>query len=116
MEFEVFTGKSAPISKEPMVTIQKTGAFSLNRLAHEAFGRPRSVELMYDRAKRVVAMRPSNKQHSYAVRAQSKRAGTRMQVSGAAFTKHFGIDTTASRRYVPQYEDGMLLLDLNDPR
>jgi hypothetical protein len=33
-------------------------------------------------------------------------------VSATAFTQHYGIDTTATRRWQPFVEDGMLCIDL----
>ncbi len=33
-------------------------------------------------------------------------------VSATAFTQHYGIDTTATRRWRPFVEDGMLCIDL----
>ena len=34
-------------------------------------------------------------------------------VSATAFTQHYGIDTTATRRWKPFVEDGMLCVDLS---
>ena len=72
-----------------------------------------TVELLYDRDRQVVALRPADDSspHAYAVRSASKRGLGQAIVSATAFTAHYGIDTTDTRRWKPFVEDGMLCVD-----
>lgn len=118
MPFELFDKRQAPLAKSPSITIQRRGLFSLNRAAHQLMGEPRQVELLFDRRARIIALRPAevDSPHAYPVRTQSSKnnRGTLM-IAGTAFTAFYGIDTTASRRWVPHFEDGMLQIDLSGP-
>lgn len=113
MAFELFDKKAATASKQPFVTIQKKGPFSLNKAAYEALGEPSHVEMLYDLDNKLVAFRqtPGTKPHAYPLRAQGPNNATFM-VAGAAFTKHYGIDTSVARRYTAELRDDMLVIDL----
>jgi hypothetical protein len=112
--FEVFDKRMTPLAKAPSVTIQKRGVISLNKAAHDLVGNAETVELLYDRDRNVMALRATDDSspHAYAVRAGSKRGPGQAIVSATAFTAHYGIDTTATRRWKPFVEDGMLCVDL----
>lgn len=87
---------------------------SLNKAAHDLIGNADTVELLYDRDRQVMAVRATDdfSPHAYAVRSGSKRGPGQAIVSATAFTAHYGIDTTATRRWKPFVEDGMLYVDL----
>ncbi|GGG69618.1 hypothetical protein GCM10011374_37600 [Kocuria dechangensis] len=114
MGFEVFDKRMTPLAKAPSVTIQKRGVISLNKAAHDLIDNAETVELLYDRARNVVALRQADDSapHAYAVRSGSKNGPGQAIVSATAFTQHYGIDTTATRRWKPFTEDGMLCVDL----
>ena len=114
MPFEVFDKRMTPLAKAPSVTIQKRGVISLNKAAHDLVDNAETVELLYDRDRRVMALRAADDSspHAYAVRNGSKRGPGQAIVSATAFTAHYGIDTTATRRWKPFMEDGMLCVDL----
>ncbi|MFI7484077.1 hypothetical protein ACH9EU_16890 [Kocuria sp. M1R5S2] len=114
MPFEVFDKRMTPLVKAPSVTIQKRGVISLNKAAHGLIGNAETVELLYDRDRQVMALRTVDESspHAYAVRNGSKRGSGQAIVSATAFTAHYGIDTTATRRWKPFMEDGMLCVDL----
>ena len=114
MGFEVFDKRMTPLAKAPSVTIQKRGVISLNRAAHDLLGNVETVELLYDQDRQVMALRAADDSspHAYAVRNGSKRGPGQAIVSATAFTAHYGIDTTATRRWKPFVEDGMLCVDL----
>ena len=115
MPFEIFDKRMTPLAKAPSVTIQKRGVISLNKAAHDLVGNAATVELLYDRDRQVMALRPADDSspHAYAVRNGSKRGPGQVIVSATAFTAHYGIDTTATRRWKPFVEDGMLCVDLS---
>ena len=114
MAFEVFDKRMTPLAKAPSVTIQKRGVISLNKSAHDLLGNVETVELLYDQGRQIMALRPADDSspHAYAVRTGSKRGPGQAIVSATAFTQHYGIDTTATRRWKPFVEDGMLCVDL----
>lgn len=116
MGFEVFDKRNAPLAKAPSVTIQKKGIFSINRAAHNLIGAPETVELLFDREAEVIAMKPSDEAHAYAIRPQTASDTGQVILSASAFTQFFDIDTTVSRRYKPYEQNGMLCIDVRGPR
>ena len=116
MPFEVFDKRMTPLAKAPSVTIQKRGVISLNKAAHDLVGNAETVELLYDRDRQVMALRATDDSspNAYAVRSGSKRGPGQAIVSATAFTAHYGINTTATRRWKPFVEDGMLCVDLTE--
>ena len=115
MGFEVFDKRMAPLAKAPSVTIQKRGIFSINRVAHKLIEEPETVELLFDKENKVIALRPSKAPHAYSIRPQSSRDTGQVILSATAFTQYYDIDTSVSRRYKPYEQDGMLCIDLNGP-
>jgi hypothetical protein len=118
LPFEVFEKRMAPLGKAPSVTIQKRGLFSINRAAHALLAEPETVELLYDREARIVGLRPVDPAvpHAYIMRPQSSNRDTGpLIVAGTAFTQYYNIDTTVSRRWVPELRDGILCIDLDGP-
>ena len=113
MPFEVFDKRAATASKNPMVSIQKQGSFSLNRAAYKLMGEPETVELLFDAGEKLIGFREAaaNSPRAYPVRPQGKNAATFM-IAGQAFTKYYDIDTSTARRYSVEMQDGILILDL----
>jgi hypothetical protein len=113
MPFEVFEGRAATASKNPMVTIQKGGSFSLNKAAYRLMDEPETVELLFDREEMLIGFRAVSptSPRAYTVRPQGKNAATFM-VAGQAFGKYYDLDTTTARRYAVEMRDGILVLDL----
>ena len=60
MPFEVFDKRMTPLAKAPSVTIQKRGVISLNKAAHDLIENAETVELLYDRERRVMALRAAD--------------------------------------------------------
>lgn len=117
MPFEVFDKRMAPLAKAPSVTIQKRGIFSMNKAAHDLINGAQTVELLFDRERNVIALRPTDEasSHAYTIRSGSKRDSGQAILSATAFTQYYNIDTTDSRRWKPYQEEGMLCIDLNGP-
>ena len=114
MAFEVFDKRSAPMKGTPSVTIQKRGILSINGPAHKMIDGALVVELLFDKSRRVMALRPADPSpRSYALREPSKTGQTLL--SATAFMDAYDIDTTVSRRYEPFEEDGMLCINLAGP-
>ncbi|WP_367402582.1 hypothetical protein [Kocuria marina] len=89
---------------------------SLNKAAHDLIDNAETVELLYDRDRMVMALRPTDDSspHAYAVRNGSKRGPGQAVVSATAFTAHYGINTTDTRRWKPFMEDDMLCVNLTE--
>lgn len=111
--FETFTKRLVPLGKRPFVTIQKRGTISLNKAAHVALGTPETVELLYDSENQIIGLRPVDPtaEHAYPVRGVGDEP-TSFLVAGTAFSKHYGIETSASRRWPADVIDGVLTIDL----
>jgi hypothetical protein len=119
--FEVFQRQRAPVTAEPTVTIQKRGNISFNVPAFLALGSPESVELLYDRDERLVAIHKvePSAPSAYVARPLSQRNRTQTPssylVSGIAFTSYYGIPTDVARRWTAHVQDEMLVIDLKEP-
>lgn len=112
MPFEVFNKRKQALGKAPTVTLQRRGILSINRSAYSLVNSPEAVELLFDPDEKIVGLREvsNDAPHGYAVR-RGKDTGP-VIVACTAFTQHYGIDTSVSRRYVPYVEDGILCFDL----
>lgn len=116
-EWETFTRRMIPLVKKPSVTIQKRGTFSFNKAAFVALGSPKAVELLFDKTRKVIGIRPVDPEveHAYPMRPQANKEDGPFIVAGGAFTKYYGIPTDESRRWLVDIEDGVLLVDLRRP-
>lgn len=118
MGFEVFQKTSAPLTKVPSVTLQKSGVLSVNRAAMALIGTPPQVELLWDGARQVIGLRPTdaNNPNAYPARPQNAKADKGpILVAAATFAQYYKIETGVSRRWVPFVEDDVLCIDLNQP-
>jgi hypothetical protein len=117
MPFETFKRQRVPQSQDPTLTLQKRGAMSLNRAAFEAIGEPAAVELLWDREERLIGLRKTEPDapYAYAVRPGSSKQTSAYELSGAAFTKYYGIDTEVTRRYICRLDGDILVADLKEP-
>ena len=114
-DFEVFDRSSTPGPSIPFVTIQRRGLISLNRGAYDTLGAPAAVELLFNRQRRVIAIRPADptSPRSYALRQQGGEGGSKTYlIAGTAFATHYGIDTSVARRYGVKHHGETLLVDL----
>lgn len=113
--FEVFDKRATPLIKRPEVTIQSGGALSLNKSAFHALGEPKAIELLYDRAKRVIGFRSvdENAVHAYPIRGFG--SGNTYIVSGRAFLAFYEIPMGSPVRREAKMVNGVLIIDLNDP-
>lgn len=122
MAFKVFEKGSAPVSTVPTVTIQKRGMFSLNDAAYSLIAEPEAVQFLWDEENRLIAIQAAKltDPNAYPTRRQGP-AGSPSQkrgivlIAGTMFTKFIGIDTTVAKRWVPELDNDMLIVDLNKP-
>ena len=114
MGFETFKRQRLTPAREPYVTIQRKGIFSLNRAAYEALGSPESVELLYDRDERLIGIHKvdPSMDHAYIVRTQR---GANWLISGRAFMNYYEVDVSEPRRRMAQMQGDVLVVDLKEP-
>src|SRR5579864_6906235 len=115
MPFETFKRQRTTSGQEPSVTIQRKGVLSLNLPAYRVLGEPEAVELLYDPVERLIGLRKVDPEvrHSYLVRGLGRNeTNTTWLISGTAFTKYYGIDTTKAKRWAPLFVNETLVIDL----
>jgi hypothetical protein len=115
--FEVFSREAARSREEPMFTLQARGLLSLNSAVFRALGEPGAVELLYDAAERIIALRGVDKgdPNAYAVRKQS---GTQSYlVATRGFLSFHGIKPVMAQRFLAHdYGEGVWGLALTEGR
>lgn len=99
MACTVHDTRKTPLARTPGVTMQKHGAVSLNKAAHDLLDNAVTVELLDNRDRQVIAMLAADdcSPHAYAVRNGSKRGPGQAIISATALTQHHGSDTTVTR-------------------
>lgn len=114
-EWEIFTGRSKPVIKHPVVSVQTRGNISFNRLAYESLGEPAAIELLFNSRSNAFALRSADpEQHtSYPVRKQPNSIS--YLISAQAFCKMYEIGIDRTRRYTAEFVDGMLVVSLTKP-
>lgn len=118
MGFEVYVKGSAPVASVPAVTVQKKGIISLNDSAFQLIDSPEAVELLWDPDRKAIAIRPSELANFNAYptrRMQIKSGRGPVLIAGTLFTQYIGMSTEEARRWVPEVEDGMLVVDISKP-
>lgn len=115
-DFEVYKRNRAPADNRPAVTVMQRGQLSINDVAFEMLGMPEALELLYSRTKRVVGVRPVDRDepHAYVPRTRSAkyRGHGPYVVSGAAFFRYFGIEVKQTARYTATMRDDALIIEL----
>ena len=114
-EFEVFDKYHSRSVKEMFVTIQRRGTFSLNRAAFQALGSTKFVELLFNRAKRLIAFRPMDLDNGRTIPVRRQGNSDSYMIAGLTFTKEYEIDTSLARRYTAKIQNNLLVVDLNSP-
>ncbi len=112
-KFEVFDPRATPRVKEPFVTLQRKGVFSLNRAANALLGEPTSVELLYDTQARIVGFRPVDSDAPTAYAVQTVESGSSFLVAGTRFLAHYDIDHSTSTRWPAYLDGGVLCINLS---
>jgi hypothetical protein len=114
-DFEVFEKYHSRSVKELFVTIQRRGNISLNRAAFRAMGSPEFAELLFNRSKRLIGIRPTKSRSGRTVPIRKQGQSESYLIGGLTFTKEFDIDSSVARRFVATMQGNMLVVDLNSP-
>ncbi len=111
-DLELFTGRAR--HNELSVTIQRGGRFVVAQGIATLMGDPPMVELLFDRGKRQMAIRPAipGSIYAYPLR-RHQRPSTRL-ISGRKFMNHYGLSHHITRRYKATWDGERLLVDLTE--
>lgn len=112
---EVFQRRNLRPSNQPTATITMRGCILLNRAAHTAMGSPDAVELLYDRAERIVGLRPAAQSLLHAFPVRSQRSTDTVIISAHGFLRNYSIDNSTSLRRSAWMDDGVLCVDIKEP-
>lgn len=122
MAFQRFTRKTAALTRDPVVGIQKRGTFSMNASAVQILRATRDlgideevvVEFLYDPESQTVGLQiAEDPLEGYEVRKQPNSES--YLVSGRSFTQYYKLDTSVARRYRAAERNNMLVIDLKRP-
>mgnify|MGYP000880790191 FL=1 len=119
--FETFVKGVSTRSRKPTVTLQRRGVMSFNPAAYEALGSPEGVELLFNAARKMIAVRPVKPEevsHAVLFRGVGGKSASKngaMLLAAISFCQTFEIDTSESVRRDVEVTDGVLFVDLNDP-
>lgn len=91
------------------------GVIYLNLKAWDALGRPRAVEMMFDKGRAVIGLRPADPLLPAAFPVKDKKGTSSKVISASAFCTHFLIRMmrTALFRHVEVDEEGVMSLHLD---
>jgi hypothetical protein len=105
------------LKDEPHLTVHKRGTISINRSAFEALDSPEAVELLYDKGRSIIGLRPIEQraENAYHVRRPSNSPSGPWVISAMAFTKFYDIDTSATVRWVAYVDGEILCTDISAP-
>lgn len=109
--FEVFHRPRTSADTTPAVTISPAGMI-LNKAAAELLGRPDRVELLYDRGRRAVGVRPAVADDRLTSFKATPTTSGGFRVAHRSFVNHYGIQTAPARRWTARLDDGVLCVDL----
>ncbi|MFW6087156.1 MAG: hypothetical protein ACODAG_08130 [Myxococcota bacterium] len=114
--FETFDKRAGRLVKAPEMTIQGSGAVSLNAAAAHLLGEPKAVELLFDRQEQVIGIRgvPTEAPHAYPLRPVGKERGTYV-IACRAFFLYYDIPIGVPTRRDVRLHDDILIVDLKDP-
>lgn len=111
--FEVFTNGQLR-KRGPAMTIARRGLLLLNHAADDLLGKPRKVQLLYDREARLIGVRAAaaDAETAYVVSGSYSRS-----ISASAFLRHYAIPTAedGALRWPATLCGDVLVIDLNDP-
>jgi hypothetical protein len=116
IEWEVFTGKQYGriVRAEARVTLGQFGTFYLNKWAFAELGEPQAVEMLFDKTRRVIGLRPTAITNAYGFKIVPHSTGTHMRLSAAAFCRHHKMffKGTILFNNVRVDENGIMMLDI----
>ncbi|CAN5526099.1 hypothetical protein BH10ACI2_BH10ACI2_08990 [soil metagenome] len=113
-EFQGGPNPNITSSHRLRVTLNRRGAFLLNRHVHAAMGRPLAAKLLFDAENRMVALKPADPALSNAFPVFEKDKSQNHRIQASPFCKHAGIEVTGTIVFNEAHitREGALILDL----
>ena len=100
-------------------SVNRHGDIVISRRTHETCGAPEAYQLLYDRERDVIGLRPARidkEKDAYPARPRGRHGGRRIR--GHRMMREFGINISSTRVFDRCQLDnqGVLILDLRDSR
>lgn len=114
MGFEQFQPRDRTGTSEPTISLRKSGSFGLNEAAvEEYFDGAEAVALYFDPDENMVGMEPrdDNDDDAYVL----TRGESGASVTAMAFVNRYQLTPKVTTRYIPEEEDGMVVIDIDEP-
>lgn len=111
--FERFDRRRGRGGHTPTLAVAARGRFlTLNLAAYAALGRPDRAELLFDRAARVIAIRPVAAATSSAFVVRRVPRSQTWHIGADKFCAAYGLTPARSRPYTARVQDGVLFADV----
>lgn len=116
--WEPFNGRQhrRTSTREARVTLGRQNVIYMNLVAHDAFGAPAAVEMLYDGNRRIIGLKPCDPQKRNASRIMPHAGGSYRRIQASAFCQHFRLKTRETLLFNPIDIDneGTMTLGLNE--
>lgn len=110
--WETFTLQGSRGVTEMRVSLNARGVFTLNQLAFDELGNPEAVELLFDRAEKLVGLKAVDKNLKHAIKVRKQGKNKSYLIGAKAFCKYYKIDVSKTVRFEDiTMENGVMVLD-----
>jgi hypothetical protein len=114
MGLEQFRPRKSPESGEPMISLRKSGSFGINQPAiEEMFDDAESVALYYDEEENLVGFEPRDSDDDDAYVLTDAESGG--SITAMAFVNRYGLQPELTTRFIPEEDDELVVIDLDEP-
>ena len=116
MAWETFRRTSRRSSKEPTITLAKSGIIGLNTAVVQLLGDRKYGLLLFDREKMLMGIKLLKKSERDAYQIGVVPKKSHGSISGTSFMKTYGIEPTETRAFPASYDDKAetLIADVSD--
>lgn len=103
--FELFSKKGGRTSL-PKVTIARAGYIGLNSSCKkEYFKNKKFVQLFMDKERNIIGIKPVDKESEGSFALTNEGENRPGSISGLSFLKHYGIDFSKTRSFIPEWSE-----------
>lgn len=113
MAFELFVGKQKSTSREPKISILKSGILFCNASCYEKFlAKNKYVNFLYDKDTNTIGIKPTdtNDGYSYLISKSAGRSGC--AITSRSFCIYYGIKFDKSRTYKASWNEELKLVEV----
>lgn len=112
-QFEKFSRRAKRSTRQPTVTLQSRGSFSLNLAAYEVLGEPSFVAILYDSKEHIVGLQVADDGDPDAYQVRKQQAGNSFIIAAQAFVKYYDIPINESQRCKAEMMGDILVFKLD---